>query len=112
MINRQQALLIKLSEECTELSQRASKSIRFGLSEVEPGQDKDNLTRLADEFFDVITVVEILLTEHPELREKFSVSSDTFPSKKSRLDKYMKYSQELGIIEWEPKSTNQNTQKD
>lgn len=45
--------LCKIAEECTEVAQRALKAQQFGLGEVQPGQNKDNLERLFDEFHDL-----------------------------------------------------------
>lgn len=49
--------LIMLMEECAEAAQRASKQLRFGRDEVQPGQDLPNHRRLRDEILDVLAVV-------------------------------------------------------
>lgn len=40
-------LLVILMEECAEVQQRASKILRFGAAETEPGQLLDNICRLS-----------------------------------------------------------------
>jgi hypothetical protein len=45
-MTREQHLLTILAEECGEVVQRASKAIRFGLDESQPGQLDDNKKRL------------------------------------------------------------------
>lgn len=45
----------KIAEEAVEVAQRALKAQQFGLGEVQPGQNKDNLERLIDEFHDLFT---------------------------------------------------------
>lgn len=47
--------LCKIAEECTEVAQRALKAQQFGLGEIQPGQDFNNLERLMDEFHDLFT---------------------------------------------------------
>lgn len=46
-------ILETLIEECAEVIQRATKMLRFGAHEVQPGQDKDNSVRLALEIGDL-----------------------------------------------------------
>jgi NTP pyrophosphatase (non-canonical NTP hydrolase) len=53
-------LLCCLSEECAEVAQRVSKALRFGLEEVQPGQPKDNATRILDELNDLLAVAYML----------------------------------------------------
>lgn len=53
-------LLTILAEECGEVTQRASKALRFGLAEVQPGQPLTNSTRLAHEIGDIMEVVKRL----------------------------------------------------
>lgn len=50
-------LLTVLMEECAEVQQRASKLIRFGRDEVQPGQALTNKTRLSHELGDLTAVV-------------------------------------------------------
>lgn len=52
------ALLCRLVEECAEVQQRATKAMRFGISEKQPGQDFTNAERLAAEIGDVLEMVE------------------------------------------------------
>lgn len=48
-------LLIVLIEECSEVQKRATKAMRFGLDEIQPGQDLTNRQRLSREVGDVGT---------------------------------------------------------
>ncbi|RDT14077.1 hypothetical protein, partial [Escherichia coli] len=52
-LNETQYLLDVLSEECNEIAVRASKAIRFGLDEIQPGQSLTNAQRLALELDDL-----------------------------------------------------------
>jgi hypothetical protein len=57
MISVEDHHLIMLMEECAEAAQRASKQLRFGRDEVQPGQELPNHLRLRDEILDVLAVV-------------------------------------------------------
>lgn len=46
-------LLIILIEECLEVGKRATKMLRFGADEVQPGQELSNSARLGREIGDV-----------------------------------------------------------
>lgn len=52
--------LTVLSEECAETVQRASKAIRFGLQEIQPGQNETNKRRLEREFSEIIAVGDLI----------------------------------------------------
>jgi hypothetical protein len=51
-------LLEILIEECAEVQQRATKALRFGLAEVQPGQPLNNAQRMAEEYGDLREVAD------------------------------------------------------
>lgn len=53
-------LLVVLAEECAEVAQRVAKALRFGLTEVQPGQPYTNAERIVNEVNDLIAVVMML----------------------------------------------------
>lgn len=53
----QRELLTILMEECAEVQQRASKMLRFGVTEVQPGQNQTNSDRLSIEVGDLQHVI-------------------------------------------------------
>jgi hypothetical protein len=57
-MNQDQYHLCKIAEEASEVAKRALKAQQFGLGEVQPGQDFDNLERLVDEFHDLFITFE------------------------------------------------------
>ena len=59
-MNRTEHLITIFGEEGSEVAQRASKILRFGVDEVQPGQVKTNAERLVDEYADIIAVAEML----------------------------------------------------
>jgi hypothetical protein len=54
-------LLTILIEECAEVAQRATKMLRFGVHEVQPGQPDDNAKRLSLEVGDLEAVKALCL---------------------------------------------------
>ncbi|CAM5769724.1 hypothetical protein [Bosea minatitlanensis] len=59
-MNRTEHLLECLSEECCEVGQRVSKALRFGLKEIQKGQELTNAQRIVEELHDLISVAHIL----------------------------------------------------
>lgn len=88
-MNQTEHLLTILGEECAESAQRASKAIRFGLAEVQPGQQEDNKRRLERELAEVVALAEILGLEIREEDKR---------AKREKLRKFMDYSRELGKL--------------
>lgn len=91
-MTREQVLLTQLAEECAEVAQRAAKAVRFGINEIQIGQDKDNRERLEDEFADLIGVYETLFGElNTTLWTKVA-------AKKEKIEKYLEVSRIRGIL--------------
>ena len=99
-MNRTQMLLLKLMEECNEVSQRCSKAIRFGLDEVQPGQEKNNEQRIVEELLDLFAVLQMLAVEN--ILTSANMEDDKLlnelSNRSARIDKYLNYSKELGIL--------------
>lgn len=98
-MTRTELLLTQLSEECNEVGQRASKAIRFGLDEIQKGQNLTNAERIIYEFIDLITVIEKLANENllPNMQDvKFENYSH---AKHIKIEKWLKYSEDCGVLE-------------
>lgn len=97
-MNRTEHLLSILAEECAEVAQRASKALRFGLTEVQPGQPFSNATRIEIEFYDLVAVYQMLLDN-----KSFAVTGlngdECIRSKKEKVEKFLKYSEECGTLD-------------
>lgn len=97
MMTRNQYLLLKLSEECSEVAQRCSKQIQFGKDEIQKGQELTNQKRLHSELVDLTAIIQLLneageITPIPNLEELIE-------QKKEKIKKYLRYSQELQLVE-------------
>lgn len=79
-------LLTILIEECAEVAQRATKMLRFGVEEVQPGQPFSNRCRLSEEFGDLLAVAR-LCTE-AGLLDTITVDARV-PAKMKKLKTYM-----------------------
>lgn len=97
-MNREQFLLLKLAEECTEVGQRAMKQIQFGRDEAQVGQPLTNGQRLRDEVIDLFSMVELLheSLEIPTWSEEEYIQS--FLKKREKLQKYVDLSVKLGRL--------------
>lgn len=103
-MTREEHLLTILAEECSEVAQRASKAIRFGLLEIEPGQPKTNAERIMDELNDLIAVYQMLAGPmvSPTM-EAFRMDPDdmwaAIRAKQAKVEKFLRYSSELGTLD-------------
>lgn len=95
-MNVQQHLLIHLAEECVEAAHRASKALRFGLGEIQDGQDKDNADRLSEEITDVLGII-ALLEQRGEIR--VDRSPEALARKANKVTQYLVKAQELGTLD-------------
>ena len=90
-------LLVLLIEECAEVSQRATKVLRFGFDDpagTEPNQPYTNEKRLIDEVNDLEAVLELLFKDKPFYKSPIHQNR-----KKERIDKYSKLSKKLGLLD-------------
>lgn len=100
--------LIVLMEECSEtileltaVIQRASKQLRFGRDEVQPGQDRANHERLRIEIMDVLACIRILqLSQQIERIEEADVDAH-FVEKQEKISRMLAISRAQGRIEAE-----------
>jgi len=93
-LNTTEHLLTILAEECAEVAQRATKALRFGLEEVQEGQDLTNAERLADELDDLLGVVRILYG----VRKIRASDQEKQHAKMLKVAEYLEYSKERGTL--------------
>lgn len=95
-LSKEQYLLSCLSEECAEVVQRVTKILRFGMTNIQQGQSEDNRERLIYEINDIFGVIELLEENGLDLS---TIGDHTqIGKKKAKLLKYMKFSEEKGIL--------------
>lgn len=94
MMTVEQCLLVCVMEECAEVAHRASKALRFGMDEVQPGQPLTNEDRLWGEVNDLIGVL-ILLQEK---RDHPGPSDHAVQQKRGKVERFMAYSVECGQV--------------
>lgn len=101
-MNRSEHLLTCLSEECAEVSQRVSKALRFGLSEIQIDQDKTNAQRIEEELCDLFAVVAILEDEGILKTEQYDLP-EWIEKKRAKIERYMEISRTQGVLVHEGK---------
>jgi NTP pyrophosphatase (non-canonical NTP hydrolase) len=94
-MTRKEQLLLILMEECDEVSQRASKAIRFTCEEAQPGQDLTNAERIKEEFNDLLAKMQMLQEEGLFIR---IIDEVQIAKKKAQVEKYLLYSKSLGTL--------------
>lgn len=96
MMKNWQYLLLKLSEECNEVGQMASKNMHFGTEEMQTGRDETNRERLHQEINDLLAIIELL---NEEEGFDFVPDPDKIAFKKEKVKFYREYSRSLGLVE-------------
>jgi hypothetical protein len=97
-MNRREHLLTILGEEGVEVSQRCSKALRFGLDEVQPGQELTNAQRIRGEYIDLLAVMRMLVEEgaiEPLTDPSFMQAME---DKRQKVEKFLEYSRQCGTL--------------
>lgn len=86
---REREILTILIEECAEVQQRATKLLRFGRDEVQPGQPLSNMERLSQEFGDLQAIA--TMAEDAGLVSR-DIAGKQAPIKFEKLERFMQTS--------------------
>lgn len=98
-MNRAEHLFTTAAEEATEVGQRISKALRFGLSEVQPGQPLSNAERIVEEFHDLYSMIDWLQAEgHIPASISIRPDHDTMRRKREKVERFMAISREQGVL--------------
>lgn len=97
-MNRTEHLLSILAEECAEVAQRASKALRFGLREIQPGQPYTNAERMYREFYDLAAMFEMLEEGGSIGRPSAETRDEHVNGKKAKVEKFLELSFECGTL--------------
>lgn len=79
-------ILVILVEECSEVIKAATKLIRFGAGDAEPGQESTNAQRLAHEIGDLIETVALAIKSRLVTEDDIALGR---VSKQKKLAKFM-----------------------
>jgi len=99
-MDRKEMLLVIAAEECNEVAQAISKTLRFGPDEVYPPIGRTNAQRICDEYNDLMAVIDMLVVEG--VLDFTGIGVRQAMEKKAKVEKYLKYSQELGTLKIDP----------
>lgn len=94
-MNRNEHLFKIVEEECSEVAQRVSKILRFGINEVEPGQVKNNEERLLDEWADLRGMMKML---EDEGLIKVPDQAEAMERKRVKVEHFLAYSKAQGTL--------------
>ena len=96
-MNRQEHLLVILSEECAELSKEVSKALRFGLNDHAPLSSETNAQRIVAEFNDLVAVFR-MLAENNIFNSDDLLNDKSIRDKKEKVERYLTYSKLVGTL--------------
>ena len=97
-MTKQEHLLTCLSEEASEVIKDISKSLRFGLEDLNPSNNKVNKEAIRQEIIDFLAVAEMLVNEG--IIDSFTEVEDMYEKeeKKQKVLKYIDYAKRKGTI--------------
>ncbi len=98
-MNSTENLFIVASEECAEIQQCISKTLRFGADDCHPDRpDSTNEIELLTEYYQLQAVIE-MLQEKGALKTLSAEEIETIKvSKKAKVLKYAEYSKKIGLL--------------
>lgn len=96
-MNRREHLLTILGEEGVEVSQRCSKALRFGLGEIQPGQELTNAERIRGEYIDLLAVTRMLV-EEGAIEPVTDADLSAMEEKRQKVEKFLAYSRKCGTL--------------
>lgn len=105
-MTRDEHLLVILAEECSEVAQRVSKALRFGLTEIEPGQALNNAQRIVAEMNDLTAAYNMVAGAAVAPDSKFAGLFDGKPeawfaamkARQEKVEKFLAYSATCGTL--------------
>ena len=97
-MNKEQHYLLKLSEECSEVTKECSKAVLFGLEGFEPNQPLTNKEKIENELSDLLSVMYELI-RMGKLDESRIFDPTKITKKAIKVNRYFQISCELGRTE-------------
>lgn len=110
-MNRNEHLMTILIEECSEVQKEVSKAMRFGLDDWSPFDDTKTTNResISAELSDLIGTAMMLRDEG--LIDDFLIESK-IKNKQEKIEKYLKYSLNVGTLTINDEIKNESDNKD
>jgi hypothetical protein len=93
-MNKEEYLLVCLSEECSEVSQAIDKVLKFGSKNTGPGLTKNNIELVCEEVNDFLGALALVQEVFPNV----VIDPIKINKKANKIKKYYKYSKEIGIV--------------
>ena len=101
-MTRNEHLLTIIMEECAEVIHRASKALRFGLTDVDINTGKTAAQSIIDEMNDLVGVYQMFTEENVTLFGAYGEERIEWLSammdKRKRVEHYLKYSAQCGTL--------------
>jgi hypothetical protein len=98
-MTRHEALLLQVGEEAAEVTQAASKCLRFGVTHTWHTHEGQARERLYKEFLECMALVEMCQDEGLIPGCNDIQDRKTIEDKKERVEKYLLISQQLGTVQ-------------
>ena len=95
-MNRNDHLLVILSEECAEVAKECCKALRFGLDDYSPESNVTNREKIRSELTDLFAVAELLLDA--DIISEY-IDSDGIEKKIKKVEKYLEYSKTVNRLD-------------
>ena len=99
-MNTYENVMVTAMEECAEVQQAISKALRFGLDNTLPNEpEKTNRFQILEEYCQLQAVMELLMDRSALGLLKEEEINAIKTKKIKNVDKYQKYSIELGLVQ-------------
>jgi len=101
-MTRQDHLLTIAAEECMETAQRITKALRFGMDEVQPGQEMNNAERIMQEYADLLCILGRIAKEDKTFHAAFNDVEQVgkwMSEKWKKVEHFLEYSAQQGRLE-------------
>lgn len=97
-MTRNEALLLQVAEEATEVAQAASKCLRFGTEHTWPTHKGTAQSRLYQEFLELVALIEMCEAAGLIQVPVDGSHREAVIAKKERVEKYLLISKDLGCV--------------
>ena len=90
-ITRNDHLLVKMMEECSEITKEAAKSFRFGIEDINPTTMQKNRDTIIDELKDLLFICS-------ELGFEYHLSVSEYSARKDKFELWLNHSKQNGRL--------------